>query len=94
MPAIARARPLAALEARVGGRLGVFALDTGTGRHVARHADERFAMCSTFRWALAAAVLAEVDHGVLSLDRARTLQRRRPARGTPLRRGPAWPKAR
>ncbi|MFO0609707.1 MAG: class A beta-lactamase [Polyangiales bacterium] len=67
--AIARAeRALAALEARVGGRLGVFALDTGTGRHVARRADERFAMCSTFKWALAAAVLAEVDRGVLSLD--------------------------
>lgn len=67
--AIVRAeRALAALEARVGGRLGVFALDTGTGRHVAQRADERFAMCSTFKWALAAAVLAEVDRGALSLD--------------------------
>jgi len=30
--------------------------------------DERFAMCSTFKWVLAAAVLDRVDRGVLSLD--------------------------
>jgi len=52
----------------VGGRLGVFALDTGTGRTLARRADERFALCSTFKWVLAAAILAQVDRGRLSLD--------------------------
>lgn len=61
-------RALADLEARVGGRVGVFALDTGTGRELAHRADERFAMCSTFKWALAAAVLARVDRAELSLD--------------------------
>ncbi|MDC0744302.1 class A beta-lactamase [Polyangium mundeleinium] len=61
-------RALAEIEASVGGRVGVFALDTGTGRQLARRPDERFAMCSTFKWALAAAVLARVDRGHLSLD--------------------------
>ena len=59
---------LAAIEARTGGRLGVFALDTGTGRELAHRPDERFAMCSTFKWLLAAAVLAQVDRAELSLD--------------------------
>jgi len=56
------------IEAVVGGRVGVFALDTGTSRQLAHRADERFAMCSTFKWALAAAILARVDHAQLSLD--------------------------
>jgi beta-lactamase class A len=61
-------RSLAEIEARVGGRIGVFALDTGTGRQLAHRPDERFAMCSTFKWALAAAILTRVDRGQLSLD--------------------------
>jgi len=60
--------PPADVEAGVGGRLGVFALDTGTNRTLAHRADERFAMCSTFKWLLAAAVLAQIDRGRLSLD--------------------------
>ncbi|MDB4995938.1 MAG: Beta-lactamase, partial [Myxococcaceae bacterium] len=59
---------LAEIEARIGGRVGVFALDTGTGRQLAHRPDERFAMCSTFKWALAAAVLARIDRGELSLE--------------------------
>jgi beta-lactamase class A len=59
---------LTEIEARVGGRVGVFAIDTGTGEELAHRADERFAMCSTFKWALAAAVLARVDRKELSLD--------------------------
>lgn len=62
-------RQLAALEARSGGRLGVDALDTGTGRRIAHRADERFAMCSTFKLFLAAAVLSRVDAGKESLGR-------------------------
>ena len=42
------ARTIDAIERDVGGRVGVFALDTGSGRTLAHRADERFAMCSTF----------------------------------------------
>ncbi|MBX3225274.1 MAG: class A beta-lactamase [Labilithrix sp.] len=62
------ASSLGQIEARVGGRVGVFALDTGSGRTLAHRADERFAMCSTFKWVLAAAVLARVDLAELALD--------------------------
>ncbi|MFN8095793.1 MAG: class A beta-lactamase [Vicinamibacteria bacterium] len=65
----APAQPLAALEKRIGGRLGVVALDTGSGRRLEYRADERFAMCSTFKLLLAAAVLKRVDAGRESLDR-------------------------
>src|SRR5580698_3636550 len=59
---------LVAIEASVGGRLGVFALDTGSGRTLAHRADERFAMCSTFKWVLAAAAFARVDRGEGTLE--------------------------
>lgn len=55
------------LEARTGGRLGVFVLDTGTGRELAYRADERFPMCSTFKAILTAAILARVEKGQESL---------------------------
>jgi beta-lactamase class A len=60
-------RSLSGIEERVGGRVGVFVLDTGTDRQIAHRADERFAMCSTFKWVLAAAILARVDRNDLSL---------------------------
>ncbi len=56
------------VEKRVGGRLGVFALDTGTGRRLGHREQERFAMCSTFKWILVAQALAEVDRGRLTLS--------------------------
>lgn len=56
------------IEARVGGRIGVFAIDTATGRQLAHRGDELFAMCSTFKWVLAAAILVGVDRAQLSLD--------------------------
>jgi beta-lactamase class A len=56
------------LERSAGGRLGVFALDTGSGRTTGLRADERFGLCSTFKLPLAAAVLREADAGRLSLD--------------------------
>jgi beta-lactamase class A len=61
-------RSPAEIEASVGGRVGVFVLDTGTGRQLGHRSEERFAMCSTFKWVLAAAVLARVDRGELSLN--------------------------
>jgi beta-lactamase class A len=42
------------LEARIGGRIGVAALNTPNGAWLSHRADERFAMCSTFKWLLAA----------------------------------------
>ena len=60
-----RADALAAIESGLGGRLGVHALDTGSGRELAFRADERFAMCSTFKATLAAAVLRRIDDGEL-----------------------------
>jgi beta-lactamase class A len=60
---------IAEIEKRYGGRLGVFAVDTGTGRTLAYRADERFLMCSTFKGLLAALVLARVDAGKESLSR-------------------------
>jgi beta-lactamase class A len=59
---------LAAAETAAGGRLGVCILDTGSGRIVGQRLDERFALCSTFKLALAAIVLREADHGRLRLD--------------------------
>jgi beta-lactamase class A len=52
---------IAAIEARIGGRIGVAVLDTGSGRRVAHRSDERFPMCSTFKFLAAAAVLHRVD---------------------------------
>lgn len=60
---------LVAIEQRLGGRLGVQALDTGSGRRFGHREDERFPMCSAFKWLLAAAVLARVDAGRERLDR-------------------------
>ena len=59
---------IAGVESRLGGRIGVAALDTGTGVQLAHRGDERFAMCSTFKWLLAANVLARVDRHQLKLD--------------------------
>jgi beta-lactamase class A len=60
---------LAALESRNGGRLGVVALDTGSGHRIGYRAEERFAMCSTHKFLTAAAILAQVDQRQMKLDR-------------------------
>ena len=49
-------------------RLGVAALDTGSGRTLGFDADSRYAMCSTFKVPLAAAILADVEAGRLRLS--------------------------
>ncbi len=59
---------LAAIRSENGGRLGVHALDTASGATLSLDADSRYAMCSTFKAPLAAAILAEVDAGRLRLD--------------------------
>jgi len=69
------ARDFAALEAASGGRLGVTLLDTGSGRRFGHRQDERFPMCSTFKFALCATVLQLADQGKLSLDRRLAMTR-------------------
>ncbi len=56
---------LAALEAKSGGRLGVFILDTASGKGSGHRMGERFGMCSTFKLALAAAVLQSADKDLI-----------------------------
>jgi beta-lactamase class A len=63
---------LAEIEAREGGRLGVFVRDTGAGATIEHRADERFPMCSTFKLLAAAAALKRVDQGAERLDRTIT----------------------
>jgi beta-lactamase class A len=65
-----QSRGIAAIEAAIGGRLGAYALDTESGRELAHRADERFAMCSTFKTTLAAAVLTRIDGGAIDGDAA------------------------
>ncbi|OZI70806.1 HBL family class A beta-lactamase [Bordetella genomosp. 12] len=62
-------RQLARLEAREGGRLGVHLLDLQSGYTAGYRADERFALCSTFKVLAVAAVLARVARGEDDLSR-------------------------
>ena len=82
LPQLLRAAPknftglpaaFAQLERTNGGRLGVAVLDTATGERSGHRADERFPMCSTFKFLLAAAVLQGVDHHQEKLDRPITI---------------------
>jgi beta-lactamase class A len=50
------------IEARVGGRMGVAAWDTATNASLTHRAQERFAMCSMFKWLLAAQMLQMDEH--------------------------------
>lgn len=58
----------AALEADSGGRLGVSLWNPASGQRFGHRQDERFPMFSTFKFALAAAVLHRADQGALSLQ--------------------------
>ncbi|GAA4696302.1 class A beta-lactamase [Nocardioides nanhaiensis] len=57
---------LAALESERDARVGVYALDTGTGRELAYRADERFAYASTIKALAAGAVLSDLSTAELS----------------------------
>lgn len=59
----------ATLEARAGGRLGVAVLDSQSGTRLAYRQDERFPMCSTFKFLAAAAILKLVEAGKDRLER-------------------------
>ena len=71
-PATALAQKKSALDRirdEAGGRLGLAVYDSGTGRRYFDGAEARFAMCSTFKVPLAAAVLARADRGEIDLKR-------------------------
>uniref|UniRef100_UPI0028B089C2 class A beta-lactamase n=1 Tax=Diaphorobacter nitroreducens TaxID=164759 RepID=UPI0028B089C2 len=59
---------LGRVEQRVGGRLGVAVLDTGSDALATYRGDERFALCSTFKLLLAGQVLQRADQGLERLD--------------------------
>ncbi len=56
------------IERRTGGRLGVALLDSGGRIVLGRRTGERFAMCSTFKFQLAAMMLAGADEGRWRMD--------------------------
>jgi beta-lactamase class A len=60
---------IVAIEQRTGARIGLAALDTGTGKRLDHRSEERFPMCSTFKFLAAAAVSKRVDDGQEKLDR-------------------------
>ena len=62
-----------ALERKFGARLGVYAVDTGTGREVAYNDGERFAYASTFKALAAGAVLRK--YSLSGMDRVVTYSR-------------------
>jgi beta-lactamase class A len=57
--ALSATAQLQELERAFGGRLGVFAWDTGSGAPLRYRADERFAFCSTFKVIAASGILAK-----------------------------------
>ena len=64
----AASKRIADVESDIGGRLGVCALDCGSGGKLVHRAAERFAMCSTFKWMLVADICARADRGLIELD--------------------------
>ncbi len=67
-PAVPLDRQIAAIERRSGGRLGVALLGSDGVLLAAHRGDERFPMCSTFKFLLAAAVLQRAEAGRVSLQ--------------------------
>jgi beta-lactamase class A len=70
------ARSLKALQKRIGGRLGVHVLDSQSGKRFGLDEDSRFAMASTFKLPLAAALLWQVDRGAFTLERSLPIARK------------------
>jgi beta-lactamase class A len=70
------ASALRAIHKRIGGRMGVHILDTQSGRRIALDDDSRYAMASTFKVALAASLLWQVDHGAFPLTHELPIDRK------------------
>jgi len=65
-PPVAAIDPYVALEEKYDARIGVFAIDTGTGAELNHRADERFAFCSTYKTLAAAAILRQTSPAQLN----------------------------
>jgi beta-lactamase class A len=63
-------RTLKAIHKRVGGRLGVHVLDSQSGKRIGYDDNSRYAMASTFKVMLAAALLWQWDRGAFPLSRS------------------------
>jgi beta-lactamase class A len=63
-----------AVRDRIGGRLGLHVLDTESGRRWGFDDDARYAMASTFKMLLAAAILQRADFGSVDLDQPVRIQ--------------------
>ena len=61
-------RTLKDLHKRIGGRLGVHVLDSQSGKRIAYDDQSRYAMASTFKLPLAAALLWQVDRGAFKTN--------------------------
>jgi beta-lactamase class A len=68
-------RELKAIQKRLGGRLGVHALDSQSGKRFGIDDKSRYAMASTFKLPLAAALLWQVDRGAFTLERSLPIAR-------------------
>jgi beta-lactamase class A len=63
------------IQKRIGGRLGVHVLDSQSGRRFGIDENSRYAMASTFKVALAAALLWQVDRKAFTLDHRLTISK-------------------
>ena len=61
-------KALKTIQKRIGGRLGVHVLDSQSGRRFGIDENSRYAMASTFKVALAAALLWQIDRKAFTLD--------------------------
>ena len=62
------ASALKAIYKRIGGRMGVHILDSQSGRRIVYDDEARFAMASTFKLPMAAALLWQVDRRAFPMD--------------------------
>jgi beta-lactamase class A len=69
-------RSLKTLQKRIGGRLGVHVLDSQSGKRFGLDESSRYAMASTFKLPLAAALLWQVDRGAFTLDRSLPIEKK------------------
>lgn len=61
-------KALKRLQKQIGGRLGVHVLDSQSGKRIGIDDDSRYAMASTFKLPLAAALLWQVDRKAFNLE--------------------------